>query len=74
MLVLLYSSYFTSASFENISPFLPIESMARLLEQLHNERDDLYEQISKLTIDGNSSALDEHIALISEAYTGRTFV
>lgn len=54
-------------SIRNQEPLLPIESMARLLEQLHNERDDLYEQISKLIIDGNSSALDEHIALISEA-------
>lgn len=34
---------------------------------LHSERDHLYEQISKLTIEGDLGTLEEHVATIVEA-------
>ncbi len=51
-------------SIRNQEPLLAIQSLEHLLDKLHEERDDLYEQISDLTINGNSSDLEKHLAII----------
>ncbi len=58
-------------SIRNQAPLLPINSFASLLDQLHSERDDWYEQVSHLIIDGDSIALNEHIASIIDVVSNK---
>lgn len=48
----------------NPDPLLLDTEMRTFLDKLHEERDDLYDQVATLTVDGDNSALDEHVCTI----------
>lgn len=48
----------------NATPFLLDTDLKTFLNKLHDERDDLYEQVARLTINSDDSALEEHVSTI----------
>jgi len=48
-------------------PLLKIDDFTTFLNTLHNERDDLYEEVASLLIDTNDNDVDKHIADIVSA-------
>jgi len=51
----------------NSAPLLPVENSQTLFEQLHQERDGLYEETATLIIDTNNNALEDHVQQIFDA-------
>lgn len=45
---------------------LPLDDIKTFFEQLHQERDKLYEQIATLFVNTDNSALEEHVATIAQ--------
>lgn len=48
----------------NPAPLLLTKDLQNFLNELHNDRDDLYEKVAKLIINGDDSDLDHHVALV----------
>jgi shikimate kinase len=44
---------------------LPLASLEKFLDNLHNERDELYEQVAKLSINSDDNALEKHASIIT---------
>jgi shikimate kinase len=45
---------------------LPLDNVKTFFEQLHQERDELYEQIATLSVNTDNSVLEEHVATIAQ--------
>jgi shikimate kinase len=54
----------------NANYLLPIPNVHDFFEQLHNERDGLYKEVAKLTIQGDDGQLEEHTRTIIKAVFG----
>lgn len=50
----------------NSAPLLLTTDVKAFLNQLHEQRDKLYEEFCKISIDGDDHALDEHVSIILE--------
>ena len=48
----------------NPAPLLPIDSLKTFLNQLHVERDSLYEKMASISINSDDGALEEHVSSI----------
>ncbi len=48
----------------NATPFLLDTDLEKFFDKLHNERDDLYERLARLTINSDDSALENHVLTI----------
>ena len=57
-------------SSRNFAPLLPISNAADFFTGLHLARDGLYQQVAKLTIQGDDAALEEHSRHIIQAIYG----
>ena len=53
----------------NPAPLLPVRDVKTFLNALHTERDHLYEKMSRLTINGDDSALEKHLLDIIKEFT-----
>ncbi|HFL2714581.1 TPA: shikimate kinase [Legionella pneumophila] len=53
----------------NPDPLLPLVNTEIFLEQLHQERDHLYEKMATVAINTDDNKLDEHVAIILEQCT-----
>lgn len=51
----------------NSAPLLAVENNQTLFEQLHQERDGLYEEMATLIVDTNNNALEDHVQQIFDA-------
>lgn len=56
----------------NATPFLLDTDLKSFLDELHNERDHLYEQIARLTINSDDSALEDHVLTIVKNFSQNT--
>ena len=59
-----YLKVSTQVQLERMShnrPLLPVADYKHFLDQLHHERDALYEQVAHLTIDSDENALEVHV-------------
>jgi shikimate kinase len=54
----------------NSEELLPIIDLKSFLNKLHDERDDMYEQVSSLTISSDNSALESHVQSIVKVVIG----
>lgn len=48
-------------------PLLPVSNYRGFLDQLHHERDALYEEVAQLTVNSDDNALEEHTHIIIKA-------
>jgi len=61
----------TSVQIERIGynrPLLPVKDYAAFLDQLRNDRDDLYEQVASFSLSSDDGKIDEHASMIVEAF------
>jgi shikimate kinase len=56
----------------NAENLLPIANLSHFFEQLHEERDGLYKQVAKLTIQGDDGKLENHTQYIIKTLWGET--
>lgn len=47
--------------YDSRTPLLPIADLKAFLERLHQERDNLYEQVAKITINSDAGELDKNV-------------
>jgi shikimate kinase len=67
-----YLKVSTSVQLERMSqnrPLLPVTDYKAFLDDLHHERDALYEQVASLTLNSDDNALEEHAASVVKAVT-----
>lgn len=59
-----YLKVSTSVQVERLSdyrPLLPVDNFESFLDQLHNERDSLYEQVASFSLSSDNGDIDEHV-------------
>lgn len=52
------------------NPLLAVDDLKLFFDKLHKERDDLYNEVSRFSVDSDDSALEKHVLSIVKAVTG----